>query len=322
MDGPDPPRGIGRRMGSPGAVADGAPGLIRRTRPSRPTRPIRRFPRIRRPAPRRGLRTGIAVAVAVVVLASIGVGVYALAGNGSGSGSTANSQGPGGQGGGPAARAARAARAAASAATAVRGRVRRIRRVRRSRRPRPSQSEAPKIESGSVTDAIDGISLPIPDDWYGQQIRAGASVTSNDSYKCPGDTSKTCTKGGAYSAPALALGTAGSTAEAGRQGRHLGERRGVLRRQDLRLDHLARRAGLQGRDRGRAEGLPGPLEGGHQQGLRRLCRVARLPLARERPADRRGPLRCRRRREAVRPRRDHQGHQGVDRRRQRPGSDV
>lgn len=64
-----------------------------------------------------------------------------------------------------------------------------------------------------MTDSIDGISLPIPDDWYGQEISVGASVTSNDSYACPGDTAEKCTKGGAYSAPALALGTKGSTAE-------------------------------------------------------------------------------------------------------------
>lgn len=64
-----------------------------------------------------------------------------------------------------------------------------------------------------MSDSIDGISLPIPDGWYGQEISAGASLTSNDSYACPGSTSDKCTKGGAYSAPALALGTSGSTAE-------------------------------------------------------------------------------------------------------------
>ncbi|MCF1592939.1 hypothetical protein L0P92_05045, partial [Streptomyces muensis] len=32
-------------------------------------------------------------------------------------------------------------------------------------------------------------------------------------YKCPSDTSQTCMKGGAYSAPALALRTKGDTAE-------------------------------------------------------------------------------------------------------------
>lgn len=164
---------------------------------------------------RRGLRTGIAVAAAVAVLAGIGVGVWALAGNDSDGGSASSQQGPGGgqggtggQGGpggqdgstggqgGPGGNGGSGGSGGSGGAS-----------------PSPEQSEAPKIESGSVTDAISGISIPIPDDWYGQQIQAGASVTSNDSYQCPGDTSQNCTKGGAYSAPATLLGTAGSTAE-------------------------------------------------------------------------------------------------------------
>ncbi|KKD09851.1 DUF2510 domain-containing protein [Streptomyces sp. WM6386] len=158
---------------------------------------------------RRGLRTGIAVAAAVAVLAAIGVGVWALAGNDSDGGSVSSPQGPGGgQGGnggqdgstggqgGPGGNGGPGGSGGSGGAS-----------------PSPEQSEAPKIESGSVTDAISGISIPIPDDWYGQQIQAGASVTSNDSYQCPGDTSQNCTKGGAYSAPATLLGTAGSTAE-------------------------------------------------------------------------------------------------------------
>jgi hypothetical protein len=64
-----------------------------------------------------------------------------------------------------------------------------------------------------VTDSVSGISIPAPDGWYGQEIRFGAQVASDDSYKCPGDTSQTCQKGGAYSAPALLLGTKGDTAE-------------------------------------------------------------------------------------------------------------
>ncbi|MEV6174583.1 DUF2510 domain-containing protein [Streptomyces sp. NPDC051954] len=154
---------------------------------------------------RRGLRTGIAVAVAVAVLASIGVGVFALSKDDGGSGNAADSQqapgGPGGQGGsggqgGPFGDGGSGGSGGSGGAS-----------------PSPEESEAPKIESGSVTDAISGISIPIPDDWYGQELTVGASVTSNDSYKCPGDTSASCTKGGAYSAPALALGTDGSTAE-------------------------------------------------------------------------------------------------------------
>jgi hypothetical protein len=135
------------------------------------------------------VRTGIAAAVAAVVLASIGVGVYALTAGDDGGGSAA-SQGPGGPdgpfggpdgSGGPS--------------------------------PSPDGSGAPRIESGSVTDAVSGISLPIPDGWYGRELAVGAQVSSEESYKCPGDASATCTKGGAYSAPAPALGTRGGTAE-------------------------------------------------------------------------------------------------------------
>lgn len=153
--------------------------------------------------PRRG-RTGIAVAAAVVVLASIGVGVYALADSGNGDGGTSNSQGPGGQGG-PGGTGGRGGPFGGDGGGDGGS---------EGASPSPRGSEAPRIESGSVTDSIDGISLPVPDDWYGQEIQVGASVTSNDSYACPGDTSEKCTKGGAYSAPALALGTKGSTAEA------------------------------------------------------------------------------------------------------------
>lgn len=155
---------------------------------------------------RRGLRTGIAVAAAVVVLACIGVGVYALSGDEGGSDNTANSQGPGGQGGPGGQDGSTGGPGGGNGGSGGDG-------DSDGPSPSPDQSEAPKIESGSVTDPIDGISLPIPDDWYGQQIQVGASVTSNDSYDCPGDTSKSCTKGGAYSAPALALGTKGTTAE-------------------------------------------------------------------------------------------------------------
>ncbi|PTH90582.1 hypothetical protein C9J60_03480 [Streptomyces sp. A244] len=147
---------------------------------------------------------GAAVAAAVVVLTSIGVGVYALTDDGGGGSTTSQGQpggpgAPGGQGGpfgGPGG-------SGGSGGDGGSG----------GQSPGPEQSEPPKIRSGSVTDAVSGISLPIPKGWYGQQARAGAQVTSDDSYKCPGDTSSTCTKGGAYSAPALALGTKGATAE-------------------------------------------------------------------------------------------------------------
>ncbi|MGW3118871.1 DUF2510 domain-containing protein [Streptomyces sp. NPDC001107] len=163
--------------------------------PDYPTYPA--YPAQPSAAPRRGLRTGIAVGAAVVVLACIGVGVYALMGN-DGSGGNVNSQQGQGGNGGPGGGNGGSGGSGGSGG---------------NQSPGPGQSEAPRIESGSVSDPVSGISLPIPDDWYGQQIAVGASVTSNDSYKCPGDTSKTCTKGGAYSAPAAVLKTAGSTAE-------------------------------------------------------------------------------------------------------------
>ncbi|MFE7901511.1 DUF2510 domain-containing protein [Streptomyces sp. NPDC057424] len=155
----------------------------------------------------RRLRTGAAVAAAVVVLASIGVGVYALTDN-SGGGGSPTSQGPGGPGtpggqGGPFGGPGGSGGSGGSGGDGGSG----------GQSPRPEQSAPPKIRGGSVTDAVSGISLPIPKGWYGQEAGIGAQVTSEDSYKCPGDTASTCTKGGAYSAPALALGTKGTTAE-------------------------------------------------------------------------------------------------------------
>ncbi|WP_367319569.1 DUF2510 domain-containing protein [Streptomyces sp. HUAS ZL42] len=154
------------------------------------------------PARRRGLHIGIAVAAAVAVLASIGVGVYALTKDDGGGNDPGSAQGPGGQGG-PGGQDGGGQGGPFGDSGGGSG----------SESPEPGRSEAPKIESGSVTDAISGISIPIPDGWYGQEITAGAQVSSNDTYKCPGDTSKTCTKGGAYSVPAQLLGTKGTTAE-------------------------------------------------------------------------------------------------------------
>ncbi|MBQ0852155.1 DUF2510 domain-containing protein [Streptomyces sp. BH-SS-21] len=148
--------------------------------------------------PRRGVRTAIAVAAAIAVLAGIGGGVYALtADDSSDSTEQSNAQptpslpggpqgqdgggqgGPGGQDGGE------------------------------SGVPQPQQSE-----DGFAADPVNGISLPVPDDWSGSTIQVGAQVTSKDSYKCPGDASATCTRGGAYSAPALALELKATTVEA------------------------------------------------------------------------------------------------------------
>ncbi|WP_129305603.1 DUF2510 domain-containing protein [Streptomyces sp. L2] len=146
--------------------------------------------------PRRGLRIGIAVAAAVAVLASIGVGAYALTHDDGGKdratsrqqrpdGPGGDSGGSGGDSGGPGGDS-----------------------------PSPAPSEAPKVKGGgTVQDPFNGISMPVPEGWTGQTIRGGAAITSDHAYKCPGAASQQCTPGGAYSAPALVLGTKGDTAE-------------------------------------------------------------------------------------------------------------
>ncbi|MFG2966699.1 MULTISPECIES: DUF2510 domain-containing protein [unclassified Streptomyces] len=170
---------------------------------------------------KRGLRTGIAVGVAVAVLAAIGVGAWALTSDGSDSGGQAAQQGSGGPGGfgqggpegqnggqGDGQNGGQGLPFGGSGGSSGSGGT------DGGASPSPDQSEAPKIKSGSVADSISGISIPIPDDWYGQQTEVGATVDSGSTYKCPGDTSQSCSTGGAYSAPALVLGTSGSTAEA------------------------------------------------------------------------------------------------------------
>ncbi|OIJ93108.1 DUF2510 domain-containing protein [Streptomyces monashensis] len=162
-------------------------------------------------APRRRMRNGIAVTAAAAVLLCIGAGVYALTkddGNGSGSDRAGAQQGtPGGQdggrsggqgdpfGGGP----------GGSGGSGGSG----------GGAPSPGQSAAPKVQGGgTVPDAVNGISLPVPKGWTGQSISVGAEVTSDDSYKCPGDSAHTCTAGGAYTSPAVVLGNKGTTPEA------------------------------------------------------------------------------------------------------------
>ncbi|MFJ3230597.1 DUF2510 domain-containing protein [Streptomyces sp. NPDC086787] len=146
------------------------------------------YPAVPPPGGRRGVRTGIAVTVAVAVLASIGFGVYALTRGDSGDGNRADSRrgadgpgGPEGRGDGPGGES-----------------------------PSPESSRPPAIPGGgTVHDPLNGISLPVPKGWTGQETGQGAWLTSGDTYKCPGDTAKSCTAGGAYSMPVLN----GSTAE-------------------------------------------------------------------------------------------------------------
>lgn len=151
-----------------------------------------------RPAPagRQGLRTGIAVGVAAVVLGCVGVGVYALTANDGGGGSASSSQGPGGQDG----------RGGPGGQDGPDGGP--------DGAPDRGESSEPQVEDGLALDTVNGIRLPVPDDWSATIMTVGVQVTADDSYPCPGDTSSTCTPGGAYSAPAEALGLEATTAEA------------------------------------------------------------------------------------------------------------
>ncbi|MEU3419254.1 DUF2510 domain-containing protein [Streptomyces murinus] len=180
------------------------------------------------PPARGGLRTGIAVTAAVAVLACIGIGVYALTNDNGGSNDRAGVRqgasggqdgggfgGPGGAGGSDGSGGASGGQGGPGGSGGLGG----------SgggdgsggsggQSPSPDRSPAPKIKGGgTVPDSIDGVSLPVPKGWTGQAISVGAQVTSDNSYKCPGNSSQTCTAGGAYTAPAVALGTDGDTAE-------------------------------------------------------------------------------------------------------------
>ncbi|MFE1291709.1 DUF2510 domain-containing protein [Streptomyces sp. NPDC058751] len=165
--------------------------------------------------PRRGLRTGIAVAAAVAVLAGIGGGVYALAGD-DGPGGTASSGstgpdgrggprgGPGGQesgpDGGPGGSDGRGDSGGSGGSD--------------GQSPAPGEPGRPQTDPGYATDVYNGISIPVPDGWTGQSGAGTAAVSTEDTYKCPGDTSQNCQRGGAYSAPASAQKLKSTTAEA------------------------------------------------------------------------------------------------------------
>ncbi|WP_432138791.1 MULTISPECIES: DUF2510 domain-containing protein [unclassified Streptomyces] len=160
------------------------------------------------PAARRGVRTGIAVAAAVAVLASIGIGVYTLTKDDGGDGRPGTAQGDGGRGGpfgGPGGGDGGGDRDGGRGSGGPGDSD--------EDSPSPRESEAPKIRSGSVTDALNGISIPIPKGWTGQQSGAGAQVMSDTTYPCPGAADKTCVKGGVYSAPRELHRTKGGTPE-------------------------------------------------------------------------------------------------------------
>jgi len=167
------------------------------------------------PARRRG-RTAVAVAAAILVLAGVGGGVYALTADDGGSGNTARSEAPGGQGdrggpfggqGGPFGDQGGSGGSGGSGGPGGSG-------GSDGQTPAPGEPGGPQSEDGYALDPFNGISIPVPDGWSGGMIDGGATVQSKGEYKCPGDPSKTCSTGGAYSASADAQGLAAATAEA------------------------------------------------------------------------------------------------------------
>ncbi|QFZ73284.1 DUF2510 domain-containing protein [Streptomyces fagopyri] len=169
------------------------------------------------PGPRRrGLRTGVAVVAAIAVLAGIGGGVYALTKNDGNGGSDAGAQRPGGQNGqggfgggrnggagGPEGGSGGGSGGSGGSGGGSGGQT-----------PEPGPSGVPQTEDGYATDVSSGISLPVPADWTGQSGMASAVLSTKDTYKCPGDTTQKCQRGGAYSAPARYQGIKSTTAEA------------------------------------------------------------------------------------------------------------
>ncbi|MEW2165550.1 DUF2510 domain-containing protein [Streptomyces sp. NPDC007084] len=175
---------------------------------------------------RRGVRTAIAVVAALAVLGAIGGGVYALTKDDGGGGSASRVPGgpggPDGQGGpgdgpngdgksggsgdsgGPGGAPGDSGGSDGSGGSGGFG----------DESPAPGESGQPRIEAGYATDVYNGISIPVPDGWSGRDGTGTASVSTKDTYPCPGDTSQKCQRGGAYSAPAKLQGLKAKTPEA------------------------------------------------------------------------------------------------------------
>lgn len=162
--------------GSPGAY----PGY-----PSYPGQPT---------APRRGLRIGIAVGVALVVLAGIGGGVYFLTADDDNGDSDSAAKGP------------------SSSAPSKPGAPQDPQDPEQSQPP--GGGSAPPSEEGYATDPLSGVSLPVPDGWTGATGKTGGASLTTDPYPCPGETSKTCSRGGAYAGLAEGFKNDAKTAEA------------------------------------------------------------------------------------------------------------
>ncbi|MFE9252603.1 DUF2510 domain-containing protein [Streptomyces sp. NPDC007088] len=128
------------------------------------------------PARRRGPWPA-GIAIGVVLLAVIGAGVYALT--------------SGGDDGKEVPAAAPSTRAPAPREEPDPSRS-------------PSEERGPQVKDGYVTDAVNGIKLPVPKGWDGAVDEVGASVTTG-AYPCPGDPDEECVHSGVFSAPAAAL---------------------------------------------------------------------------------------------------------------------
>jgi hypothetical protein len=151
----------------------------------------------------RAHRTRIAAVslVAVVLVGAVVGGVVALNDNGSGGGQDnargygGSSQGPdtvpsGPQGGGG---------GAGGGGTGPGG-------------PSDAPVPGPGGNPNAAEDLLDGISLPVLTGWQAAtEDNGGASVTTDTSYPCPGDSSSSCVRGGAYSM--TASGYQATTAE-------------------------------------------------------------------------------------------------------------
>jgi hypothetical protein len=168
---------------APTGAPTGAPGAYP-AHPAYPGQPT---------APRRGLRTGIAVGVALVVLAGIGGGVYFLTADDDGDSDSA-------------------AKNPSSSAPSRPGAPQDPQDPEQSQPP--GDPSAPPSEEGYATDILSGISLPVPDDWTGKSGESGGASVTTDPYPCPRETDKTCTRGGASSAPAEVFKVDAKTAEA------------------------------------------------------------------------------------------------------------
>jgi hypothetical protein len=142
---------------------------------------------------------------AIAVLASIGGVVYAVTNDSGGGGSAASRgpSGPDGQGGPGGGRGGPSGAPGDSGGSGGGGQT-----------PTPGTSGQPQTEDGYATDVYNGISIPVPDGWTGRNGAGTAAVSTEDAYKCPGDTTQNCQRGGAYSAPATAQKLKSTTAEA------------------------------------------------------------------------------------------------------------